>query len=199
MFQRINPRWHNVCAVAASGPSLTGDVARLGVPIVAVNDAWRILPTADVLYASDAAWWEHHRGCPEFAGERWSAHGLPNNNKLATAERYGINLVRGAEGDGFSTNAARIHYGGNSGFQAINLALHLMGWAGRILLFGFDMRRVDDRQHFFGDHPAELNPRQTDYRKWFWGFDLAARMLPRGVEIINCTPGSALPSFPRPA
>jgi hypothetical protein len=64
------------------------------------------------------------------------------------------------------------------------------------LLFGFDMRTVDGRRHFFGDHPDPLN-RPTDYRRWFREFDLAAKRLPNTVEIINCTPGSALPSFPR--
>ena len=201
MFQRINPRWqqNSVCAVAASGPSLTADVARLGVPIVAVNDAWRVLPTADVLYAADAKWWEYHKGCMGFPGERWSTHSLPNNNKLETAERYGLNLVRGTEGEGFSDNPARLHYGSNSGFQGINLALHLMGWAGRILLFGFDMRGG----HFFGDHPLELRseemPGQDDrkFRLWFREFDRAAKLLPKTVEVINCTPNTALPSFPK--
>lgn len=201
-LQRIKPRFTDRCVVAATGPSLTQDVADLcrGIPVIAVNDAWRLLPFADVLYAADADWWDHHRGCPEFAGERWSSHDLLSNRKFDQAARYDIHLVRGAQGEGFSTDPRRIHYGRNSGFQAVNLAI-LFG-AKRILLVGFDMWATGGKRHFFGDHPDRLHNEKSadELTRYFGGFlrefDGAARTMPPGVTIINCTPGSALRCFP---
>lgn len=198
MLQRISKRWHRLCVVAAPGPSLTEATADrcAGLPTIAVNDAWRRVPFAEVLYAADAQWWDHHDGCRDFDGERWSTHGLPNNDKRPQAERYGLSLVRGDEGEGFSLDPVRLHYGSNSGFQAINLALHMLGGEGTILLIGFDMRVVEGRRHFFGNHPPAMH-RETDYGTWFAEFDMASQRLPATLRVINCTPGSALPSFPR--
>jgi hypothetical protein len=136
---KIKPRWTE-CIVAASGPSLTSEVAEAiaGRNIVAVNDAYRLLPFAQVLYACDATWWNAHQGCPGFAGEKWSSHGavgrVRHNDKSATALRHRLNLIEGQDGEGFSFDPGLIHYGSNSGFQAVNLAL-LMG-ATRIILVG---------------------------------------------------------------
>jgi hypothetical protein len=67
MLSPIEPRWRGAtCIVAATGPSFTAEVAEAcrGYPTIAVNDAYRLFPWADILYASDGAW---------FAGERWSS------------------------------------------------------------------------------------------------------------------------------
>jgi hypothetical protein len=182
--------------VAATGPSLTPAVADRcrGHHTIAVNDAYRLLPFADVLYAGDADWWDVHDGVPGFAGERWSAHEALRNDKADLVDRYGLHLVAGPKHDaeGFSLDPARIHYGGNSGFQAINLAI-LFG-ATRILLVGFDMRTTTPR-HFFGDHPFPLH-NVAKYEHFHGAFVHAARLLPPHIEIVNCTPGSGLRCFP---
>lgn len=198
MLQKISRRWRDICVVAAPGPSLTNEMAEAckGVPAVAVNDAWCVFRSAEILYAADVAWWEHHEGCAYFTGEKWSSHSLPTDDKIALAEQYGLNLIRGAVGDGFSFDPVRVHYGLNSGFQAINLAIHFMGWQGKIVLVGFDMRCIDGKRHFFGEHPAHMH-RETDYSRWFPEFIRASKFLPPGLEIVNCTPGSALPCFRR--
>lgn len=171
--------------------------------MVAVNDACRLFPSAAVLYACDQAWWDVHEGVRWFAGERWSSHGHPGcNDKLKCADRHDLNLIRGADGDGFAVDPGLIHYGNNSGFQAVNLALHWLGWRGRIVLVGFDMRASEGRRHFFGDHPGSLhrNKATTELDRYFGAFirrfEMAARMLPAGIEIVNATPGSALRCFP---
>lgn len=208
ILDRVNPRWQgHTVIVAATGVSLTPDVAetcrRSRCPIIAVSDAYRLLPFADILYSCDGAWWDVHKGCPDFRGEKWSSHGEPGaNDKRVHGERYGLTLVRGshcnsgppagrcADGGTFSTDPTHIHYGGNSGFQAINLAL-LFG-ARRIILVGFNM---DSGGHFFGAHPKGL--RNVDHSKSVMTFTHAWRHLPAGVEIINATPGSRLRGFPR--
>lgn len=183
--------------MAATGPSLTQEVAERcrGFRVLAVNDAYRLMPFAEVLYCCDEEWWKVHNGCPRFIGEKWSSHSVrpgPENDKISAAEKYGLRLVAGRDGEGFSFDPGVIHYGSNSGFQAINLAL-LMG-ARRILLVGFDMHSRNGR-HFFGDHPEPLsNALRLEGLVPY--FQRAAELLPPSIEIVNCTPGSALDCFP---
>jgi hypothetical protein len=163
-----------------------------------VNDAYKLLPWAESLYAADRRWWEAHHGCPSFTGEKWMPKSSAfNTSAKLLAKKYGINVIPGEWRSGFSRNPTHIHFGnhgqGNSGFQAVNLAI-LLG-ATRIILCGFDMREVDGRKHFFGSHPRGLNPNQN-FSGWRKGFADAAKALPSGVEIINATPGSALTCFP---
>jgi hypothetical protein len=204
-LERIEPRWQGQCViVAATGPSLTPAVAEQcrGDLIIAVNDAYRLLPFADVLYACDAKWWDLHQNCGGFSGEKWSTHDAKGNDKRKQAEAYGLRLVRGAPGTvrigqrteyRFSTDPEVIHYGGNSGFQAVNLAM-LFG-AARIVLVGFDMRMVGNSPHFFGSHPKPLS-NTTNYASFIARFDQAAGAMPPGVEIVNATKDSALKCFP---
>lgn len=156
-----------------------------------ISDAYRLLPFADALYSCDSRWWETHKGCPDFRGEKWSSHGgQAQNNKLDTAEKFGLNLVAGQDGDRFSFDPEIIHYGGNSGFQGVNLAL-LMG-AVRLILIGFDMRGT----HFFGRHPLPLR-NTNSFANFIASFERAAKHLPAHISIVNATPGSALKGFKR--
>jgi hypothetical protein len=159
--------------------------------VIAVSDAWRPMPWAGALYSCDARWWDLHK--PDYAGEKWSSHHAPGNDKLGAAARHGLRLVRGQPGKGFSMDPGCIHYGANSGFQALNLAL-LFG-AVDIVLVGFDMRLVGGRSHFFGDHPAVLR-RTGSYQNFIRAFEVAAARLPGGIGIRNATPESALRCFP---
>jgi hypothetical protein len=201
IYERIYPWWHGMTAiVAATGPSLTKEVAdrcrlahfRDGVAVMAVNDAWKLMPWADALYACDAAWWTLHNGT-EFTGDKWSSHHPNGNDKIELATRYGLQLVAGKTEKRFSTDPGCIHYGGNSGFQAVNLAL-LFG-ATRIILVGFNMQPIGSKVHFFGDHPKGLR-QSARYERFLPAFAEAAKSLPAGVTIINATPDSALKCFP---
>lgn len=207
-------RWSGATVViAATGPSLTEDVvgaiavARLAgaVRVIAVNDAYRLMSWADVLYACDAKWWNHHT--PDFAGEKWSARpwdkhvasgDVGDEGKDELARDQGVTLIEARLSDRWSTDPSWITYGSNSTFQAVGLALHWIAPAGKIVLVGCDMRTVgkgkDARRHFFGDHPEPLS-NAADFRKFIPSFDAAAKHLAPGVEIINATPGSALKTF----
>jgi len=199
LLSSIEPRFADqTVVVAGSGPSLTREIAYRcqGAAAIAVNDAYQLFPDAAVLYACDAEWWEVHGGCPDFAGEKWSSHSVDtggHNDKREVAEKYGLKLVEGRDRDGFSFDPACIHYGSNSGFQAINLAI-LFG-AKRVVLVGFDMRVVDRKRHFFGDHPAPLR-NDGGYGSFIRTFARAAKSLPDNIQIINATPCSALKCFP---
>ena len=151
------------------------------------------MPWADALYGCDARWWDIHKDCDGFAGAKWSSHDKEgqSNDKTAAADKHGLHIVKGAPGGGFSTDPSLIHYGDNSGFQALNLAI-LLG-ATYIVLVGFDMRHVKGKSHFFGDHPQGLFQR-PEYESFAKKFDKAAA--PDGVTIVNATPGSALKCYP---
>jgi hypothetical protein len=200
-LQKISADWSCPVVVVATGPSLTAEVAarvrRARWPeetcrVVAVNDAFRLLPYADILYACDEKWWRIHIDAVRktFHGERWTSHDPHgSNDKRNVPEDWGLKFVAGSHGGVFSTDPRRIAYGSNSGFQAINLAL-LKG-ATRVVLVGFDM---GGRGHFFGDHPEGLHNRD-DYRAFLPEFRDAARHC--RVPIVNATPKSALDCFPR--
>lgn len=189
----VEVRWPGqTCVVAATGPSLTQEVADRckGLPVVAVSDAYRLMPWAPVMHSADTDWWKVHNGCPDFAGEKWTLR--KEYNDQAVIEKYGLKAIHERHSNGFSLNQHWVMSGENSGLQAINLAI-LMG-AARVVLVGFDMRIVEGRRHFFGDHPAPL--RNNDYRKLLGYFRNAAANMPDGIEVINCTPGSAIAHFP---
>lgn len=194
----IEPRFSGRrVVVAATGPSLTPEIAELcrDEIVIAVNDAWRLLPWAALLYACDGRWWGYHNGCPDFAGERWTSHSLhPPNDKSQIAGRFGLHVIAGVHKSGFSRAPALLHYGRNSGFQAVNLAL--LAGADPIVLVGFDMRAVDGKRHFFGEHPKAVRRNNIPFAEFVGAFERAARDLPAGVHILNATPGSALGCFP---
>lgn len=188
LHTQVAPRWRGrLVVVAATGAGLTPEVAAqcAGVPTIAVSDAYRLMPTADVLYSCDARWWDHHR--PQFAGEKWSTHQVGRNDKRGAADRHGLHLVPGAPGQVFRTDGT-IAYGSNSGFQAIGLAI-LFG-AARIVLVGFNL----GGPHFFGAHPRPLV--NSNCRQFLPQFQAAAARMPAGVEIVNATPRSALDCWP---
>lgn len=189
---RLFPTSTIVCA--ATGPSLTAEdiEACKGVPLIAVNDAYRLAPHADVLYACDGKWWRHHQGVPEFAGLKI---GLDAGNRRAMAGLGDVNLLRHTGTDGLELDPTALRTGKNSGYQAINLAVHL--GAVRILLVGYDLQRTGGQSHFFGDHPKPLRS-ETPFALFVRHFATIVQPLKAiGVTVINCSRQTALTCFPR--
>jgi hypothetical protein len=192
----ITPRWSDgrKVIVAAPGPSLTPEVGqRCSIyTVLAIKEAYRLIPQAEVLYGCDGKFWDRRDGCMDFGGEKWSSHGGHSiDNKERWYKKYSLNLVRGKAGNTFSFDPKHIHYGSNSGFQAINLAL-LFGVTD-IVLVGFDMRAVEGNAYFFGNHPTRT---KVPYDRFAPKFEEAAKALPKRIRIVNATPGSALTAFP---
>lgn len=192
---RLNPiprLWNGETAtVLATGPSLTVAQCRAAQRVgytIAVNDAGLLFPEADMLYACDKRWWDWNKGAPEFPGARVT-------HDAAAAELYGLIEVHCKNSSkGFSTDPAHTTCGGSSAYQAANLAL-LLG-ASRILLLGVDNKPgADGRTHYFGEHPDGSGAKAWGIYETSWR--RAAENLPDDVELINCTPGSALDCLPR--
>lgn len=201
-------QWHacGTIVLVASGPSLTrADVAycRGRDRVMVVNDAWQYAIWADALYAGDHEWWSHHKGVPKFQGQRWGSIPVPGGKiprneaelYVRSVDQWGLFWVWGDWRHGLSSDPTLIHYGGNSGYQALNLAV-LFGIR-RILLLGYDMQDLDGRSHFFGEHPHPLR-RWSDYKSWTDAYRTMVPDLVRAkVEVINCSRETALDCFPR--
>lgn len=181
--------------ILASGPSLSdAQVERVRqahaegrCKVVVVNTTYERAPWAELLYACDAKWWSRYR--PDFAGLKVSqdtVEDIPNVVRAPSVDEPGLSL-----------DPLRIHQGANSGFQALNLAVLLGGRL--IVLLGFDMKPgAGGKRHWHGDHPEGLsNPDAGNFARWRDAFAEAVPDLVRaGVEVVNCTPGSALACLP---
>lgn len=181
-------------ACLGGGPSLDARaVARLRgrVRVIAINDAWRLAPWADALYACDARWWRRAGGAPGFPGLKIT---LSNSRGQLDAHPE-IRIVENTGTLGLERDPRGLRTGRSGGYQAINLAVHF--GAARVLLLGYDLRAAPDgRTHWFGDH-ADWPTRPAIYRDVmlppFAG--LARELAELGVAVVNCTPASALDCF----
>ncbi len=184
------PDWTDQRAViVASGPSAVEqpiDLARGAAKVVAINNSWRLAPWADMLYASDAAWWRAHE--PAFDGLRVSRSDVDGVVRVAIRDKdHPRRDVMQFDELGL------IGAGGCSGFQALNLVAQ-MG-ATDIALVGFDAR-VDNGVHWHGRHELTGNPTRWTAATWARNLDAAAPVLAaRGIRVVNCSPVSALTAY----
>lgn len=185
---------HSKWIIIAAGPSMRRidmNVVKEARPdwrVMTVNSSWQLAPWGDVMYAGDAQWWEAYGNDVRFEGEKYTAD-------VPTARARRLQVVERVRGHGLCREAGQVSTGGNSGYQAVNLAWHFGMRQG--ILLGFDMHRKDGA-HWHGDHkPGMLNAPPQHIRTWVREFALLATDLNiDGVRIINSTPGSALTCFP---
>jgi hypothetical protein len=105
--------------------------------------------------------------------------------KFSVGEVESVKQVRKVQG--------LIDTGSSSGVLGCYVA-YLAG-AKRILMFGFDNRGT----HFFGPHEGPLkNTTPTRFEMFKLQFErLAYFFKSKNIECLNCTPGSAIKSFPQ--
>lgn len=180
--------------VMGSGPSLTqADVtlARAHVDaVIAVNGSYKYAPDATCLYAADAKFWGWHKGCvgPHKVGaEQYPA--FTGSLKYALAQTpYGVPVLKRGPQTGLTLDPTRVALGLNGVYQSINVAVHL--GASRIVLLGVDMRGG----HFHAAHPDRSAPPFALCIERF--ATLVKPLADLGIDIVNCTPKSALKCFP---
>jgi hypothetical protein len=219
-FSEVLPKWSgNAAVLLAGGPSLTLDqvdmvrVARAAgkTRCIAINDTYLLAPWADVHYAADAHWHRWHtdgiaipclrlnadqvcKRWAAFAGEKCS---IDSSGHASIHDS--VHLLRNAHGAvhgfGVSRNTRALVTGRNSGFQALNLAI--LAGATKIILLGFDGKvGADGKTHWFGDHPQPTPV--AAYALYRQAMSAAERDIEAaGVEVVNCSPGSAIDSFPK--
>ena len=159
-------------ALLAPGPSASADdaarVAAVGIPIGAVGNGFQLVESPAFVAATDGAWWRKYPEAKERCGKLYSMHTVSGVERVRVPGWTAV----------------------NSGVLGLECARR--EGATRILLLGFDMHG----SHFFGPYTNGLS-NTTDQRR---RMHLAqyARWAKRNqdIQVINCTPGSALKCFP---
>lgn len=163
------------------------------------NLVYKIVPDLELLYGCNLAFWEHYwdtlETCP---AEKWTT------NKEA-AERFRINWIAEKFMWGLSTDPNVISHGHGSGFSLVSMA-HRHG-ADRIVLLGYDLkyapdydgkaRRIGSKpRHYFGEYPHSMQhwpSVRVQAGVHTELVELYRCVEEQGlVEIINCSPDSAL-------
>lgn len=191
------PRWDGeVVVVCASGPSQTEEDIRLAqgrARVIVINETWRLAPWADLLYACDHRWWKLRGPAPEeFGGIRVQGH-IGNREGLWPGTVWG-GVKAGC--NHMLWDGRQIGSGGNSGFQALNLAART--GARRVILLGYDMGH-SGVAHWHGEHGSGLsNPASSFLGRCAQILDRTAQELEfRKVEVINASRASRLQRFVR--
>ena len=196
LFSKDEPR---VGVIIGTGPSLSADqldqvkhLRKFGV-----NNAWQL--GLDVHLACNWQWWNQY--WPEIKNDpchKWTP-------RIESATKYGVNYIEERWADGLSTDNTYIHAHHGSGPQMVNLALHY--GCEKMILIGWDMRysgKVSDRQykdkrHYFGEYPKALQhwPRTAPDGAMTGLIKEMETINPAdyGIEIVNCTPNSAMTCF----
>ena len=188
--------------IIATGPSINDATLNLcahsGLPLFGMNHVWKYL-NVDYFMSCNYQYYDVYwnKGLSETRSIKYTWD-------LTTARKYGINYIKGKWADGFSKEKNVIHYGHSSGYQLPGLAYSL-GFR-KLLLVGYDMNYGEGYdgynkltikpRHFFGEYPSELQhwPKQP-FTEIIRLFETVKTLNP-DVEIINCTPGSAMKCFP---
>jgi hypothetical protein len=141
-----------------------------GQKVGVVTSAYPLAPWADFLAATDAGWWRNYPGAIRFAGAKYSAAKICDEVEQIKTPHVGLSS--------------------SSGVLALEVAKQR--GATRILLLGFDHKGT----HYFGPYKNGLrntpDRRRKEHAEQFaqWG------RVNKDIEVINCTPGSALSCFP---
>ena len=178
------------CYILGGGPSLARvPLERLhDLRVIAVNNAYQLGDWIDVMFYGDCRWFKWHcQALLDFPGLKVTACD-------SHRDMPGIRAVKRQTAPfGIATAKNRLGWNLSSGACSINLAVHF--GVKKIVLFGFDMRIVDDKNNWHEDHKD--SPNKNPYQRFMRTFPKIAEDLKElGVECVNATPGSALDVFP---
>jgi hypothetical protein len=142
-----------------------------------------------MLYGADGLFWTRSEDARAFPG-------LKVTQSIKDAARFGLECVKveAARRTMAFERFGELGAGGNSGFQAVNLAAQ--AGASRIVLVGFDYSLARG-VHWHGKHPAGMNnPSGLNCAKWRADLDGAAPLLASlGVDVLNASPHSSLTAY----
>ncbi|MGB4107763.1 MAG: hypothetical protein WBK55_08215 [Alphaproteobacteria bacterium] len=178
-------------------------VRAAGLPAVAVNNGYEYAPWAAILYAADLKWWENYWqrgklggvGAKDFQGLR-----VTIQREREKTFHPDILLIGNGGSKGFDDRLDYVRTGWNSAIQATHIAVH--AGAKKILLLGCDCTGKAGRSHSFGVHAWRNNETQNRLDRTYesfiegWG-NLAPELAKRNVEVVNCSPISAINFFPK--
>lgn len=158
-----------------------------GKRVIAVNNAFRVVPWAKYLFFADRRWWDWN-GADAMGFKGQIITTTQATLKNAPVMRMRREYVTPGQYDNETPISLDPHFltGNDGGHMAVNLAYHL--GASRIILAGFDMGFTDGRAHHHADHPVASQ--EENYLKVFAPqYPNTVRFLKtRGIEVLRCTP-----------
>jgi len=168
--------------------------------IIGVNNVYQIGEWIDTLFFGDCSWYVVHR----LALAKWPKLKVTCCNRFSAKPSAKSNGILYLAKDrrkkyGISANPTTVAWNNNSGAAAISLAVHF--GVKKIFLLGFDMSLDSDKvSHWHGSHAGNSNSKKKFYSPPFArhlrGFpEIAADAVNLGVEIVNCSPNSAIQEF----
>ena len=221
-FSEVVREWEGgTCVILGGGPSLTfkqieavNKAHMLGeVRCIAVNDSYLWAPWADVCYFADGQFWQWHTDGIDkpilglkaeqvrnrfaaFAGEKCSISVVGNRIEDIKITDDAVHILKNKRTNYQELSLDPHHLataqGKNGGFQALNLAV--LAGAKDIILLGIDGKPG----HFHGGHPKPTPDHFYEaMRKAFSCAETAIKEA--GVRVLNCSPGTAVDSFPKMA
>jgi hypothetical protein len=214
MLPRLTEGGTVICL--ASGPSLTVEdveFARGKGVVIAVNDAVRLAPWADVIHSCDSTWWhKHHRAMRELPGLKVRVQsGSQTVTRKLLGPKYcagcrkplptpqsscwckGIISLFNAGAKGISLEQDTVCTALNSGGSAINVAVQL--GAKRIVLLGYDMGPDNKgRKHFYDTDSQTITSSFITFRKHIATMVEPLKAL--GIDVWNCSRRTNLEAFP---
>jgi hypothetical protein len=175
-----------------------------GFTLYACNDAYKLAPDAALIHGCNYEWWaSRYQSVKYLPAEKWTTNGK-------AAAEFDLNWIAEVNKPGLSVDGNVLHHGHSSGYQLVGMAYR--NGADRIVLLGFDMKFAPDYdgkakrigstpRHFFGeyDEPALQHWPSVKVQAGVHVelLDLYRSIAKQGlVEIVNCSPGSALTCFP---
>lgn len=166
--------------------------------VIGINVAYMIGDWMDIVFFGDSAFYLEHQTRLE---------NYPNIVASCASNTSDVNWIRHTPMDGscprgISPVQSKVAWNQNSGSAAISIAAHL--GAKRIFLLGFDMKRVENSQHWHQLYkPKRVNPikrvpTSDPFERHMRGFPKIAMDAKRmGIKIYNVCPDSAIDVFPK--
>jgi hypothetical protein len=188
---------HQPVVIVAGGPSLKGfDFDRLeGFNVIAINRSLEFLPTATVLWWSDAWFWRHYREKIILHKAQWKATCLTEYRQMDSIPET-VTQYRFTGLTGFDPDIGCLRHGNNSAYAAMHLAVHL--GASRIILLGVDMKYGDHGEsHFHSGHGIMHKEKTLTHLMLPYFPTLAQPLADRSIHVFNASPNSALTVWPR--
>lgn len=180
----------NTIFLIGGGPSLKDfDFKRLkGKRTIAINKAFLFYPEADALYWTDSRFYTWYKDdINKFKGMKVTNKPKPNRHDIINLQDTGR--------DGLEMRPTAIRHGNNSGYAAINLAVHL--GANRIVLLGYDMKMLNKVTHWHDGYDIVQSP-NVYARSMLPYFDgLVNPLHELDIEVYNGNLDSAIKCFPR--
>jgi len=203
LFTKDEPR---IGIVIGTGPSLTPEVIeqckqaqKQGIKLFGCNSAFLVFEL-DVFHACNPEYYDlYWDKLKDYPADKWTWD-------KDCAEKYKINYIEGIWADGLSTDPNKIHYHHGSNPQLVNIAYHY--GVKKMLLVGWDMRYpgkignqfYTEKRHFHDENPLTIKHYpQTGSNGEFTGLIKEMETIkPKdyGIDIVNCTPNSAMTCFP---